>query len=106
MNELLVVLLGTIAVLLAAALYAAFVIGRRVMRDDGRLRLVEAVHGRGLALPGSEDETCVHDAALAARRCVACAAHERCDELLAARDWNGLRAICPNTGYIDRLRAD
>jgi len=105
MNTLLAVLLGTIAALLGVALYAAVAMGRRILRDDGRLRLVEAVHGRGLALPGPENETCVHDAALAVRRCVACAAHERCDVLLAARDWNGLRAICPNSAYIELLAA-
>ena len=28
----------------------------------------------------------------------------RCDELAAARDWAALRAICPNTSYLNTLR--
>lgn len=105
MNALLAVFLGVIAVLLAFALYAAVVTGRRMMRADGRLRLFDAVRGQDLALPGPQNETAVHDAALAVRRCVVCAQHARCDTLLAARDWNALREICPNTAYIDRLRS-
>ena len=72
---------------------------RRMMRDDGRLRLHEALDARGLALP-LEGELELHEAACAVRRCVACREHEACDRLLAARDWEGLREICPNTTYI------
>ena len=105
MDALMAVFLGAIAVLFASALYAAVVTGRRMMREDGRLRLFDAVRGQGLALPGPLNESEVHEAALAARRCAACAGHARCDELLAAGDWNALREICPNTAYIDRLRS-
>jgi hypothetical protein len=34
-----------------------------------------------------------------------CTEHARCDKLLAAGDWSTLREICPNSAYIDSLRA-
>jgi hypothetical protein len=99
------IFLGAIAAFVAFFLYAAIVVGRRLFRDDGRLRLVEAVRGQGRVLPEPENEAAGHGIARAARRCVACAAHAQCDELLAARDWKALRAICPNTDYIELLAA-
>lgn len=73
-------------------------------RDDGRLRLLEAARGQGVALPKPDSSTPVHASALAVRRCVFCTEHSRCDALLDARDWRSLRDICPNTDYLDRLR--
>jgi hypothetical protein len=87
----------------ALFLYAALVIGRRLIRDDGRMRLAERLRGRGLALPQTNDETVLRASASAVRRCVACPAHERCDAALAAQDWKALRAICPNTTFIEAL---
>lgn len=103
MSTLIAVFLGVVVLVLFV--YAAFVIGRRLIRDDGRLRLVERLRGQGLELPVTKNEAVLRAGAFAVRRCVACAGHERCDELLAARDWNALRDICPNTAYIDSLRA-
>jgi len=99
------IFLGAIAVLAAFFLYAAVVLALRLIRDDGRLRLLAAIRGRGLALPAPESGAAAHATARAARRCVACASHARCDEVLAARDWKALRAICPNTDYIELLAA-
>jgi hypothetical protein len=76
-----------------------FAFWRRMMRDDGQLRLTQVLGARGLALP-LEGDLQIRNAALAVRRCVACREHEACDRLLAARDWEGLREICPNTTYI------
>jgi hypothetical protein len=73
-------------------------------REDGRLRLLEAASGQGVALREPESNTAVHAGALAVRRCVLCSEHSRCDALLDARDWPSLREICPNTEYLDRLR--
>jgi hypothetical protein len=101
MNALLAISLLSIAALLALEMYAALQTARRLVRDDGRLRFTEALRGQGLALPSSVDELAVRSAALAARRCVACGEHERCDKVLAESDWKGLRAICPNTAYFD-----
>jgi hypothetical protein len=72
-------------------------------RLDGRLRLLEAARGRGVALPEPQSHNAVHAGALAVRRCVLCTEHSRCDALLDARDWRSLREICPNTDYLDRL---
>jgi hypothetical protein len=97
--------LGAIAVVLALFVYAACVAALRMFRDGGRLRLIDALRGQGLALPEPDHQAVTLGAALAVRRCATCAGHVRCDELLAVRDWKALRAICPNTAYIDILRA-
>jgi len=102
MSALVAVFLGVVVLVLFV--YAVFVIGRRLIRDDGRLRLVDRLRGQGLALPATKNEAVLRAGAFAVRRCVACAGHARCDELLAARDWDALREICPNTPYIDSLR--
>jgi hypothetical protein len=102
-------MLSLLAVLVAIAVlfcYAAVVDGWRLFHSDGRLRLDEAVRGQGLALPPLNTERAARDAAVATRRCLACASHARCDDLLAQREWNTLREICPNTPYIDSLRPD
>jgi hypothetical protein len=85
---------------------AAWLSVRLSRRDDGRLRLLEAARGQGVALPGPESNAAAHNSALAVRRCVLCAEHSRCDALLAARDWRSLREICPNTEYLDRLHPE
>src|SRR3954452_13393212 len=85
--------------------YAALTEGWRLFNGDGRLRLTEAVRGQGLALPALDGDRAVHNAASATRRCMGCAEQARCDEVLATRDWKTLPEICPNTAYIDSLRA-
>lgn len=106
MSALMLSILAAFAVIAALFSYAAVVNGWRLFRGDGRLRLIEAVRGQGLALPALDSERTARDAARATRRCLSCASQERCDGILAARDWKALREICPNTLYIDRLRAD
>jgi len=104
MSALMVSFLAVLAVILVVFCYAAVVDGWRVFHSDGRLRLDEAVRGQGLALPALDSERAARAGAVAARRCLTCASHERCDEVLAKREWNTLREICPNTSYIDGLR--
>jgi hypothetical protein len=89
-----------LVLLIALAVWLSVGLSRR---EDGRLRLLEAATGQGVALPQPESNTAVHAGALAVRRCVLCAEHSRCDALLDARDWLSLREICPNTEYLDRL---
>lgn len=99
--------LATLSLLLllgAGALWATGIIARRMWHDSGRLRLAEVLRAKGLGLQ-PEGEAEMLKAAHAVRRCAGCAAHERCDTLIAAADWKGLRAICPNTSYIDERRA-
>jgi hypothetical protein len=95
-----------IAALLGFALYAAFVSFRRVLRHDGRLRLLEAARLRGTELPDPQSDAAAYGAGLAAYRCVTCGQIERCDKLLAAGDWRALRQICPNTHYVEGLKRE
>jgi hypothetical protein len=106
MSALTISILAAFAVIAALFSYAALVSGWRLFRGDGRLRLIEAVRGQGLTLPAMDTQRAARDGARATRRCLSCASHARCDDILAARDWNALREICPNTLHIDRLRAD
>jgi hypothetical protein len=73
---------------------------RRMVREDGPLRLTEMLKARGLSLP-LDGEMSLRRAAMATRRCVLCAEHERCDRIIAAQDWKKLREICPNEAYIE-----
>ncbi len=89
--------------LLALAAYCLITVGARMMRHKGPLRLHRLAAAKGVALPEGASEHDARAAALATRRCAGCASHERCDELLAARDFAALDAICPNAGYLERL---
>lgn len=97
MSALLAALFGALMVLLVVAAYRA---GRRISRDDGRLRLREVARARGLVLRSPESKAAIHADALAVRRCLACASQARCDRLAAARDWDALRELCPNSTYL------
>jgi hypothetical protein len=108
MSVLLGAFLGVLGILVGilglVSLYKGLLAARELTRDDGRLRLKEVARARGLLLP-PKTEAAIDARALAVRRCVACRRKERCDELAAARDWAALRAICPNTPYLDDLPA-
>ena len=90
--------------LIAFIALAVWLSVRLSRRDDGRLRLLEAARGQGVPLAEPDGNLAVQSGALAVRRCVLCAEHARCDALLAARDWDSLREICPNTDYLDHQR--
>jgi hypothetical protein len=98
----LLVVLAVVGVAFAA--YAVMNSALRMLRYDGRLRLAEALHGQGLALPEVHSDASARAFGTATKRCVTCAEHARCDELLAAGDWKTLPEICPNTSFIDGLR--
>lgn len=99
----LLVVLAVVGV--SAGAYAVMNSALRMLRYDGRLRLSEALHGQGLALPEVHSDASVRALGIATRRCVTCAEHARCDAVLAAGDWKMLPEICPNTSYIAGLRA-
>jgi hypothetical protein len=74
---------------------------RRVMAQDSRLRIWEALRQRGL---GAEDAVGQERAlAVAVRNCALCPSTERCDKVLAAGPRNALDAFCPNAGFFERL---
>ena len=75
---------------------------RRMLRDEGPLRLAQVLRARKLSLPNPRSNAETLAAAHAVRRCAACAEHRRCDIAIAERDWKRLEAFCPNTGYIAR----
>jgi hypothetical protein len=104
MSVLLGILLGVLGILGVGALYKMFLAARQLTRDDGRLRLKDVARARGLAFLPPRTAAEIDADALAVRRCVACRRQERCDALAAAHDWAALRAICPNTPYLDTLR--
>jgi hypothetical protein len=79
-NTLLSMVAVAVAVLALFVLYGILAIVVRLTRDAGRLQR------------------------RAAQRCGACARRPQCAALLATRDWNALRTVCPVPGYIDRLR--
>lgn len=95
--------LAALVFLLAFAVYASVNSAMRVARDRGPLRLYRLARAQGLRFPGPESEAEVRAGALAARRCASCAVQERCDAYLAKADYAGLRRICPNTAFLDRL---
>lgn len=103
MSVLAVAALVLLALLLASALYGAISTGRRMLRDGGKLRLLDLAQVRGVSLPGEADEPGLRAFALAARRCAGCTVHDECDRLLAGRNFRALARICPNTRYVDRL---
>jgi len=105
LESILPMLLVVLAVVgVSAGAYTVTSSALRMLRYDGRLRLSEALHGQGLALPELHSDIAMRALGIATRRCVTCAEHARCDRLLAAGDWTMLREICPNTSYIDGLR--
>lgn len=105
MNAIEPMLLVVLAVVVVStAAYMVINSALRMLRYDGRLRLSEALRGQGLALPEVHTDASVRALGNATKRCVTCTEHARCDELLAAGDWNTLPEICPNTSYIDALR--
>jgi len=99
----LLVLLAVVGVSTCA--YAVIASLLRILRNDGRLRLSEVLHGQGVAQPEVHSDATIRALGIATRRCVTCAEHARCDRVLAAGDWPMLREICPNTSFIDGLRA-
>lgn len=90
--------------LVSAGAFAVTASVLRLLRSDGRLRLAEAMHGQGIALPEVHSHAALRALGNATKRCIACAEHRRCDPLLAAGDWNRLREICPNRAYLEGLR--
>lgn len=94
---------ASVVFLFAFAVYAAANSAMRIVRDRGPLRLYRFARAQGLEFPGAESEAQMRAGALAARRCANCAVQERCDACLAKGDYAGLRRICPNAAFLDRL---
>ena len=85
----------------ALVLGAVLVYAWRLVRDPARARVAAVLRARGLVPPAADDRN--FRAAL--RHCAQCARTARCARALACEDWSAWRAVCPNAGYFDSLRA-
>jgi hypothetical protein len=93
------IVLGMTAILLLAVVgYGIFVESRRILRDDGRLRLRRMLARNGVRSASVATE--YYEIARATRRCVACADKARCDAWLASHRHEGFDAFCPNAAFI------
>lgn len=91
-------LLLTTALVLGAIAYSIAITFRRMLHDDGRLRLRRVLARQGMTLAAAPASDC--EKALAARACVACGEKARCDAWLASRRRAGFAAFCPNAERI------
>lgn len=95
------IVLGIGALLLLGFVgYGVFVEARRMLRDDGRLRLRRMLVRHGVPPAAVANE--YYEVARATRRCVACADKARCDAWLAAHRREGSEDFCPNAAFISR----
>ena len=93
------IVLGMAALLLLALIgYGLFVESRRMLRDDGRLRLRRMLVRNGVRPSSVAND--YYGVARATRRCVACADKARCDAWLASHKREGFEHFCPNASFI------
>lgn len=93
-----VLAMAALLLLLALIGYGLFVESRRMLRDDGRLRLKRMLVRNGVRPSAVANE--YYAVARATRRCVACADKARCDAWLAAHRREGYEDFCPNAAFI------
>ena len=95
------VILGVLAMLVAALAPGLYALRRRLAAGDGKLELWRALHRRGLgAAQAAEDP---HALGLALRRCALCPSVDACTQWLASGAREGLEDFCPNAAYLKRL---
>lgn len=90
--------LAVLALVLGVFLYAILALGWRVLHDEGELRLERMLRRHG-AVPGVGG----YQAAVATRRCVACANKSECDSWLSSGAHGSIEKLCPNAGFIERV---
>jgi hypothetical protein len=93
-----VFLLISAGLVLGAIAYSIAITFRRMLHDDGRLRLRRVLARQGMSLAAAPASDC--EKALAARACVACGEKSRCDAWLASRRRAGFAVFCPNAERI------
>ncbi|MEQ8603232.1 MAG: DUF6455 family protein [Marivibrio sp.] len=92
----------------AAVLIAAIAMQRRGgVRADGRRPVLigAMLRRRGVSLAGLEERGLADDLANCARICRACENRAACGARLQATQAPAYRDICPNSAFIDGLRA-
>jgi hypothetical protein len=93
-----VITLGIVVVLLGLFGYTMFAESRRMLSDDGRLRLRRMLARRRVHIDVAAAGN--YESARATRRCVACADKAQCDAWLASHQREGSEAFCPNASFI------
>lgn len=76
----------------------------RAMRDERPLLLADVLGFEGIDMAQHVQGAGARQFALAARKCMDCAARDRCEAWLADRTANGYQAFCPNAAYVARLK--
>ena len=99
-----IVLFAMLALVAAVALPALVLAWRRVMHQEGPLRLAQAMRRHALK---PEDAAGQERAfAVAARRCALCSSPEECDAWLATGAREGSEAFCPNATFLENLERE
>jgi len=93
-----IITLGTALLLFGLFGFAMYLESRRMLRDDGRLRLRRMLARRRVHL--AADAAGNYASARATRRCVACVDKAQCDAWLASHQREGSEAFCPNASFI------
>ncbi|HEV8106501.1 MAG TPA: DUF6455 family protein [Burkholderiales bacterium] len=93
--------LAGLLIVMLLILYGVLAATFRVVRDDGRLRLLEMLRRQGSAAEAALDIGGGYQAAVAVRRCMMCAHKAQCDEWSGAK--RGMETFCPNADFIARV---
>lgn len=93
--------LAGLLIVMLLILYGVLAATFRVVRDDGRLRLLEMLRRQGSAAEAALDIGGSYQAAVAVRRCMMCAHKAQCDEWSGAK--RGMETFCPNADFIARV---
>ena len=94
---------GVAALGLGILAFAAVALWREMI-DERPLLLAQLLAREHVEMSPHVSGVGARQFALAARRCMHCAARERCEDWLAQDRRSGYEAFCPNTGYIARLK--
>lgn len=92
--------IAALALILGVVLYALLASAWRILHDDGRLRLERMLKRNGASL-GAALGTSGYQAAIATRRCVACADKAECDAWLRSGGRGSIPKFCPNADFIE-----
>lgn len=76
----------------------------RALTDERPLLLADLLALEGIDMGSRVKGVGARQFALAARKCMDCAARERCETWLSGQRSGGYQAFCPNAGYIARIK--
>ena len=94
--------MAALMAVMGALVYALLASAWRVLHDDGHLRLEHMLRRQG-ADPAGAPGLDGYQAALATRRCVACAHKNECEALLKSSARGNVPEFCPNGDFIRRV---